>query len=433
MNLTENRELRTITLKDNTILELEYLGSGATCVCYKIIQPDAYKGQVLKVFNPIDRYGRSLDSKSEQFKMLKAKFSEMLNPVFAIKKYYIDKELTNLITYEKKELIDGNVVVCGKIPVGGETLKNHWRMQDSKPFDEQLVDLLLCIKSSLQDLTTYHENTSDEYKYGILNADFKPSNLWYAYIKDKSDYVINNLDFGSCVNITDVIDELYTIKDFTDDEEIKSTIRGIKRKYIASTPNYYRVESANSDVDKVLQKCHSLLFEINDKDNAYKEAANYIKLLDLKAVLIVFFERLWEIVGVSSDSNNKFEKLWGKLINSSNSLKYEKTYSDGDGNLLVRYNFVQKLTALEDIKNNLCRFVFISEKLDKKTNSLTAKKLEEEIDSLYNCFLENDSLNRNLHDLNMNEFSDLCTNDILKSKALWQPIGELLEDLLYED
>lgn len=41
MNLTDNRELRTITLKDNTILELEYLGSGATCVCYKIIQPDA--------------------------------------------------------------------------------------------------------------------------------------------------------------------------------------------------------------------------------------------------------------------------------------------------------------------------------------------------------------------------------------------------------
>lgn len=433
MNLPDNRELRTITLKDKTILELEYLGSGATCVCYKVIKPDAYKGQVLKVFNPIDRYGRPLDSESERFKMLKAKFSDMLNPVFAIKKYYIDKEWTNLITYEKKELIDGNVVVCGKIPVGGETLKNHWRTQDIKLFDEQLVDLLLCIKSSLQDLTTYHENTSDEYKYGILNADFKPSNLWYAYIKDKRDYVINNLDFGSCVNIADVIDELYTIKDSTDDEEIKSTIRGIKRKYIASTPNYYGVESANSDVDKVLKKCHSLLCEISDKDKAYIEAANCIKLLDLKAVLIVFFERLWEIVGVSNNNNNKLKKLWEKLINSSKSLKYEKTYSDGDGNLLVRYNFVQKLTTLEDIKNNLCRFVFISKKLDEEIKSFSAKKLGEEINSLYTCFLKNDRLNENLQDLNRNEFSDLRTNDILKSKALWQPIGELLEDLLYED
>lgn len=433
MNLPDNRELRTITLKDNTILELEYLGSGATCVCYKIIKPIKYEGQVLKVFSPVDRYGRPLDPKSEQFKILNSKFSNMINPVFAIKKCFINKNLTNFITYDEEELIDDNVVFRGKLAVGGETLKDHWKAQAGKALDEQLEDLLLCIKSSLQDLTIYHTNTFDKYKYGILNADFKPSNLYYAHISGPENYIITNLDFGSCVNIADIIDELYTIKDITDGNIVQNKIQEIKRTYIASTPNYYRVESADSDVDRVLKKCHSILSEISNKDNAYTEAAKYIKLLDLKAVLIVFFERLWEIVGVSNNNNNKFKKLWEKLINSSNSLKFEKTYSDGDGNLLVRYNFVQKLKILEYIKENLCRFIFISKKLEEKMNSLTAKKLEEEINSLYTCFKKNDSLNKNLQELNRNEFSDLCTNDILTSKALWQPIGELLEDLLYED
>lgn len=437
MTFQDNRAHKnSITLKNGQALTLSYIGAGGSCICYNIISPAIYAGQILKEFCPVDRFGNPLKDDDELYIIMKEKFFKMEEAIFAIKNNYKLFGQTVLITYEKKETISGFCYI-GKLDVKGDTLKEHWENFVGN-IDNKIEDLFKCISDALRDLSIYHSSLNQEYPYGILDCDFKPSNLWYAHITGKENYIISNLDFGSCINVKDVLDELAELEGDIESDGVKSAISKIKKQFFASTPTYYDVEFPNSDVNIVLSECYKLLHFAQDKETKYLQAAKYLRLLDLKAVITVFFERLWQIFNLefADFSDERFKKLYN-LIAQNEISKFKREYSlnnEGDANAFVRFYFVNSLQQLDLLRVNILDF-----RADRGWCNQNVESVKNIIDNIYKFFSDNENqLKKNLKALNVAEFSDVTVEDIFsnagfKNRSFEYNIGNLLQDLLFED
>lgn len=238
---------------------------------------------------------------------------------------------------------------------------------------QRLKEALILGLKIIEDLEVYHH-------CGYANLDLKPENLLKINTSE-DDFVVRNLDFGSCVPCKSIIDEINSARSELAQSEDKEYLREQKKcdiwsSLFKSTEAFYPSDAIKQMIDACL-KC--------DSDEKIKRI---IFNMDIRAIINII---RFYYFGEAGSSIDNLQKLCAQWLNddSPNSLEeYEIFYRFRDlifnSGLKYDYNGEQTLQVIQ-IKQSIEQILDIL-----KPNIGTQAWF-------YNCNLR--GLNRLLHNL----------------------------------
>ena len=276
---------------DGIKYKLTPIGEGTTCVAY-VCEKSNVKRYILKEFYPMDDQGVLLVSRDEHdsnnpLKLWKKSNEDKVNHRF--KSFVCSSEVTGPIN-EKYQSENGNIRIAPRFYEtslgycmlceynGGRSLSECVSddVQKVTTFKEKLSLALRILYKVLSDLNVYHIE-------GYVNFDIKSENLFFCNddvnLNPQKDGLeiygyscIRNLDFSSCKNMSDLINELTSIKSDVKFEEYLTN-------NMASTERYY----SSCEVRAALKFCRSNKYSEEEKKNC-------LKRLDIIALMKVFVQ-----------------------------------------------------------------------------------------------------------------------------------------------
>ena len=311
---------------------LTYIGSGTTCLVYKIEGKDI----IIKEFAPL------IDGKPVMSRKNGA--NDKLTPIEGLTPFDLAIVKERKKNFEsEKDIIDevkrrykikkGNMFITPKLLRGttlypclscqfyeGETLDSFFAKskKENTKFQQHFLNILPYIIKLYEEIATYHgDRDKDSSTGGILNLDVKPANLFLPNADHENDhFCIRNLDFGSARRLDDNKESgnqglislicSYAAKNKNVNQEL--LIDQIGSKFFASSPGFYDKER----IGMTIQRC------INCEDTdveSTKAIVSDFKLLDILAAWKTFLFALSDSTDLfmdtySSQTETEVEKVY---------------------------------------------------------------------------------------------------------------------------